>query len=600
MLDDETRELILGFKEEAAENLEAVSSALNDWVNGDKTELINIIFRGIHSVKGASGMFDFSDLANYAHKFENLLDKMRKDSALLESADVSFLHLCNDQMQNLLDLSIDNALGGDPTSGLYDDQALLQLKMMENLLGSPNTSAEQSKESMEIEDLVAAMNEEQERPLEMANGFNPVEVAPVVEAKEAKEAKEKPTKETSKGTADDVMRIDRKLIDKTFNLSGELLVAANSLEVLIRKVDGAQNEAFRELKGSIEKVGFLARQVQRNLMSARMVAIKTVLGKIPRIVRDLSAKLGKKVELEFKGEDTQVDKAISEQLIDPLVHLVRNSLDHGLETPADRLSLGKPDAGTLEISAKFDSGVILIEISDDGRGINRDIVFQKAAEKGLVRPEDRSTLSDRQILELLFAPGFSTAAVISDVSGRGVGLDVVRSNVSAFGGQVMVESEFGKWTKFTLALPLTTGIKEALVVKSSNQIFAIPIEQVLETVKVNPEMIFDVASKPTIKYRGEMIGYTHLQNLTGEFVESERYFLKAVRRNLPTALIFRNESQKLAVVVDEIVSKQQILLKPIPAAFKNNPIFQASSYLSNGEAILILDVINYMASRNAA
>jgi two-component system chemotaxis sensor kinase CheA len=542
--DAEMREIMEGFLTESKDALTIVSSALEGWDKTNRIEIVKVVFRGVHSVKGGSGMFNFTEVAGFAHKFESVLAILRNGSVDDDTIEASFLLECTDQLMSLLEQSVAMALSTGVVSS--------------DLIASPD------------------LNDR----LDFLLGKAP-EPTKKIKTPEAASVAETPKPETS--AVDDTMRIDRKAVDRIFNLSGELLVASNNLQVSRQApIDQGQ------LNKAVDKVTSLAKQLQTNILGIRMVPVRQAFQKIPRIAREISRKLDKKIDLHFEGEETRLDKSLCEMMTDPLVHLIRNAIDHGLESTQERILKSKPEAGKIVVAARFESGKVVINISDDGRGIDQDAIFQKAVKLGWVKPEQRSSFTSDQIYDFLFKPGFSTAEKISDVSGRGVGLDVVRTNVMQMGGDVSIQSQLGVGTNFLLALPLTTGIKESLIVVSDETMFAVPIEQVLETVKIKKSDFLKVAGKNALRCRDEIIGVKFLSELlemnhTDNSLESDGI-----------ALIFKSSDQKIAIIVEQIQSKQQVLLKPIPKGFKTNSLVQAFTYLANGEAILILDPLNYM------
>lgn len=563
-VDAETRELIEGFLLEGTDNLNMVAQSLETWQansgeadGGKKDEIIKEIFRGVHSVKGAAGMFSFTELAEFAHKFESVLDQIRNGEISTRNVDLDLLVECTDRLLRLLEVSCSQALANGELRSVFNEGDVTTLQRLNVVLESKTQQQELHEPPAQAHDAAPA-----------------AESAPAAR------------------TSDDSMRIDRRAIDKIFNLSGELLVASNNLELMKKRIAGANLADSAQILETIDKVTFLSKQLQNNIMSARMVSVKTVFQKIPRIAREISKKLEKKIELQFTGEDTRIDKAIAEQLMDPIVHLLRNAMDHGLETTAERIVKGKSESGNIHVSARFDSGVVLIQIQDDGRGIDPNIILSKAIAKGLAKEEDRQRLTTQQIYDFLFQAGFSTAEKLSDISGRGVGLDVVRTNLLSLGGKIGIESGVGTGTTFTLALPLTTGIKDSLIVEAGGELYAVPIEQVLETVKIPRSSLFSIAGRSAMRFREEIIGVKSLAEIL-DIKQSEK---PCVPSEMVTALVFGNSEQKLGLIVSEIASKQQVLLKPIPASFRNNPMIQASTYLANGEAILILDPISYISS----
>lgn len=598
--DEETLELIQGFLEEARDNLQSVQDVLQVWREAgqageeDFLQNINAVFRGVHSIKGAAGMFGFNSLSDYAHRFENLLDQVRKDGVLSTKLDVAFFLEATDLLYILLESSCGGYLEKNPDFDLMSSETREMLLQIEARLSGDSPHEQKSVKGLSSEPEVAEIEAEAVKVLEhtaeelntdLALNKEPSHQPKVVEKGRANE------KDRAKKT-DETMRVDRLLVDRVFNLTGEMLVASNNLESFKKEVSQSQLAGAHEILAGIDHVAQLASQLQQNVLNMRMVSIKTVFQKIPRIARETAKKIDKQIDIRFSGEETEIDKVISEQLTDPLTHLIRNAVDHGVETPDVRRAKGKPDHGTLHVGASFESGKVKIVIQDDGGGIDQERIFNKAKERGLVGDRERESFAASEIFDFLFHAGFSTAEKVSDISGRGVGLDVVRSNVLSMGGSVHIESQLHKGTTFSLFLPLTTGIKETLITETSNERFAIPIEQIVETLRLQAKEFFGVGAQKAIKYRGEIIGVQDL----GEVLDLNK---RVEDDKDATVLVFKNGDFKLGLRVDRIVSKQQVLLKPLPKSLLTNSLISAATYLSNGDAILILDPVNYMATHLA-
>ena len=594
--DEETLELIQGFLEEARDNLQSVQDVLQAWkvaepsAESDFLDHINAVFRGVHSIKGAAGMFGFQSLGDYAHRFENLLDLVRKEGANSAQLDVDFFLEATDQLFILLESSCGAYLEKNPLFDQMNDEAKRLLTEIESRLTGEGCQkdSETVREDLVMDDRTVehpsgqlVLNESQ---LDEGRDEQPPSSSPAQAIKSADKEKEKNKK------TEETMRVDRGLVDRVFNLAGEMLVASNNLESFKKEIGSSSLAGGHEILAGIDHVAQLASQLQQGVLNMRMVSVKSVFQKIPRIARETAKKVNKLIDIKFSGEETEIDKIISEQLTDPLTHLIRNAVDHGIETPDARKAKGKNPTGTLHVAASFESGKVKIMIQDDGGGIDPDRIFLKAQERGLIGDRDRDSFSNGEIFDFLFHAGFSTAEKLSDISGRGVGLDVVRSNVVALGGSIQIDSQLGLGTSFALFLPLTTGIKETLITEAANERFAIPIEQIVETLRLQPKDFFGVGAQRAIKYRGEIIGVQDLSEVL-ELDQSDSDSRDA------TVLVFKNGDLKLGLRVDRIVSKQQVLLKPLPKSLLTNSLISAATYLSNGDAILILDPASYMGSQ---
>lgn len=365
------------------------------------------------------------------------------------------------------------------------------------------------------------------------------------------------------------VKVEASKLDILIDLVGELVIAGAAASLSIKQNDlGAVAEAN-------ESVTVLVERIRDASLTLRMVAIGEVFQRFPRVVRDISKELGKDIELLVTGAETELDKSMVEKLADPLMHIVRNAMDHGIETGEQRLACGKTARGALRLNAYHESGSIVIEVSDDGRGLDRARILAKALEKGLVQPDQE--LSDREVFRLIFEPGFSTAAQITNLSGRGVGMDVVRRNIEQLRGEVEVLSQFGLGTTVRIRLPLTLAIIDGFQVKVADEVFVLPLDQVIECIdlgeQLDPNDLFNL--------RGEALPYVHLRELFG---------LPAASGQRESLVVLQFGSQRAGVVVDQLVGESQAVIKPLGHIFARNKILSGSTILGDGSVALILDV----------
>lgn len=379
------------------------------------------------------------------------------------------------------------------------------------------------------------------------------------------------------------IRVDLDRVDRLVNQVSEMVIAQSMVVQDISSALGPR--AALELQG-LEDLALRIRHLQEGVMAIRMQPVKSVFSRMPRVVRDLSAKLGKKIELEMRGETTEVDKTVIEELGDPLTHMIRNSLDHGIESPEERLAAGKPEQGTITLSAEHRSGRILIQVSDDGRGIDRDRVLEKARERGVV--VEGQTLTPEEIDELIFHPGFSTAKEVSEVSGRGVGMDVVRRNILALGGRTTVESEKGKGTTFTLTLPLTLAILDGMLISVGTQKYILPLTAIIETVRPEPGSVRKLTDGLEVMHiRGEVLRLVHL---------SQVFDVKGAEIEPTRALVILVElasGKKMGIVVDELLGQQQVVIKSMEENYKVIPGVSGATILGDGMVALIIDIDSF-------
>lgn len=388
------------------------------------------------------------------------------------------------------------------------------------------------------------------------------------------------------------IRVDLDKIDRLVNMVGELVITQ---AMLGQQASGFTVESHPELIQGLQELSHHTRELQESVMAIRAQPVKALFSKAPRLVRDLSTKLSKQARLVMSGENTEVDKTVIEQLSDPLTHLIRNALDHGIETPEERMAVGKPAEGTIHLAAEHRSGRIFIEIQDDGRGINRQRVLAKALEKGLVEPGQQ--LTDEQIDMLIFAPGFSTAAELSDVSGRGVGMDVVRKNIQDVGGRVVVQSTPGAGSRFILSLPLTLAVMDGMLVQVGGQRYVLPLTNIVESLRPTPQQarsLVDVGEVLTI--RGEYINLMALHAIFG--IDNA---ITDPTKGL-VVVVETEGGERVGLLVDELLGQQQVVIKSLDSNFRPVHGISAATILGDGRVALILDVsaLRQMGATSAA
>ena len=383
-----------------------------------------------------------------------------------------------------------------------------------------------------------------------------------------------------------VLKVDESKIDRLMNLIGEFVVAKNSLAYLAQKADAVYGvpELSKELKAQYSVLNRISEEMQDAIMQVRMVPVSTVFQRFPRLVRDLSKKLGKKVKLIIEGEETEADKNVIEALADPLIHIIRNSLDHGIEPPEERVAKGKPEIGTIILRAKQEADQVVIEVIDDGRGIDPEKVKLKAYEKGLISEEQFEKMKDTEALNLIFLPGFSTKDVASDLSGRGVGMDVVKTTVERFGGSVSVKSTLDQGTVITLSLPLSMAVSHVMIIESAGEKFGIPMENVVETVRVSKKEIQTIKGKMTTVLRNKVvplfclndlldIDQPHLTNEDGEYA----------------VLVLSVKGELVGVIVDRFHETADIILKPFTGFLAGLRLFSGTAIMGDGSVLLIIN-----------
>jgi len=372
------------------------------------------------------------------------------------------------------------------------------------------------------------------------------------------------------------IRVPTEKIDLLINLVGELVITQ---AMLAQQAGGLDPAICEKLLAGLGQLDRNTRQLQESVMSIRMLPMDFVFSRFPRLVHDLAAKLGKQIRLDTIGADTELDKSVIEKIADPLTHLVRNSLDHGIETPEERIAAGKPAEGSITLKASHRGGNIVIEIIDDGRGLNRSKILAKARSNGL---DVSDAMSDGEVNQLIFAPGFSTAEVVTDVSGRGVGMDVVKKNILALNGQVDLASKPGQGTHITIRLPLTLAILDGMSIGVGNEVFIVPLASVVESLQAKTEDVRTVGGAGrVVRVRNEMVPLMALHDLVQLPINT------APEHNL--FILIESEGRKLALAVDELLGQQQVVVKSLESNYRRVPYMSGATILGDGRVALILD-----------
>jgi len=582
-MDELTREFLI----ESQEGLDRMERCLTDLeTRPQDAALLGEIFRSVHTIKGTTGFLGFTRLEGLAHRGENLLGLLR-DGKVLASRGVitGLLHLL-DGLRAILKF-----IETDGNEGAGDDAALIEeLEVLHAPAGSaaavsiplPGPSAREAGPAS-----IAALKPVAEPArIDSASPVSPVQ-SPAPPPAPEPAAEQLPASDTGKprtqpgaGTAESTLRVDVTLLNRMMNLVGELVLTRN--QVLQAT---AADPRMTLLSCRLDMV---TADLRESVMKARMQPVSNIFSKMPRMVRDLSQSLGRRVRLEMEGQETELDKSLLEAIKDPLTHALRNSLDHGIEPPETRRAAGKNPEGLLKLRAVQEGSHVVIEISDDGAGIAIDKVRDKAIERGLITPDRAAHLGERELLQLIFLPGFSTAAKVTNVSGRGVGMDVVRTNVEKIGGKVELDSHAGKGTTVRLRIPLTLAIIPALIVRSLNQSFALPQGALSELVHISPERagtaIEWIESAPLYRLRGRLLPLVFL----GRLLEPSRAcHLSPDRDNFIAVL--DADGRRFGLVVDGLADPEEIVVKPLSAVLKDIGLYSGATVLGNAELALILD-----------
>jgi two-component system chemotaxis sensor kinase CheA len=624
-------EFVQYFRDETEELLQSIDSDLLRLeryvdVGSIDIEIVNALFRGLHTVKGSAGMLDFKDVQELAHKLENLFDLLRKDRMPLSEACINLLFEGRDFLTDLVHAAVGE---GDAPSGVpefiarLDAHASVYESTAVAIEGKrPDADAEHLEATGSVDDAaVLAFEAEIERLLAAASAAPPaaaqaVPVAPaeaaavpsaaqstpVTPAPPARPAAAAPAAKPAAGgtpAKNQTIRVDIDRLDMLLNLVGELVInrtrisdIANTLARTISDA-GQQTDVGGLAKDLAESSALLARttnEIQESIMKVRMVPIGTVFERFPRMVRDLAKARKKEVTLELNGGDTDLDKTIVDEVGEPLMHLVRNCIDHGIEDPQAREAGGKPRTGLLQLNAYHEGNQVIVEIVDDGGGIPIDKVRAKAIKQGLLNESDRPT--DREIMELIFAPGFSTAEQITDISGRGVGMEIVKKNITRLNGIFEVDSELGKGTKFTIKLPLTLAIIQALLVRVADELYSIPLDAVIESQRIDAADLRTVHGGEVITLRGQVVPLIRV----GEF-----FGLGNPRDPVKVMIVIVGlQGRQVGLVVDSFQGEQEIVIKPLSDVIGVIPGISGATILGNGSISLILDVHSLVTTAHNA
>jgi len=420
----------------------------------------------------------------------------------------------------------------------------------------------------------------------------------VFEKSEEKDLPDASIKKTipRKEIVEKTIRVPEAKLDELMNLVGELVINRSTFYSIMRRIEEGEEvyKLSQEIKEAAQTMRRITTELQMTVTELHMHPIKTLFGRFPRLVRDLSREKGKKINLKISGEETRLDKMMIEKMTDPLIHLVRNAIDHGIETPEEREAKGKDPCGTVKLSALQEGESVIIQIEDDGRGMDPEFLREMAVKKGILTEERARLLSKKECLELIFLPGFSTATRITDLSGRGVGMDVVKDTVKKLNGEIEINTQLGKGTKFVIKLPLTLAITNVLLVETEKQFFAIPLSSIKETIKISRDDINYVFNEKVTVLRGKLLGVVDLRDLLNinTRTNSRKWF---------SIVVIQAEGKEVGLIVDKLHSQEEIVIKPLEGIVANTPGISGATILGDGKVIPILDavkLIQMVAHRN--
>ena len=633
------------FFQESAEHLAEMEAGLLRLDQGTfDPELLNAVFRAAHSIKGASGMFGLEDVSRFTHALENLLDRLRSGGISVTAKLTDLLLRSNDLLRELLAAASSSAPAPARMQAVLEELYAMQRAedspseppRVRQSDREPEQSAPESRRQaycvyfrpagdifaqvmdpllilrdlakigestgieLDLKTLPALGDLDPERcylawklRLETANGVEEIrdifafvedgaEIRVEVEESKtgppAQAAPVAPVAAVQAAPRDASIRVATSKVDKLVDLVGELVIAQSMAHEIVHNFSGIR---LAELQEAVAQMERHIRELQERVMSVRMLPIGHIFGRFPRLVRDLSIQLSKNVRLEMAGEDTELDKGVVEQMSDPLTHLIRNSIDHGIEPGEERVRNGKPEQGRIRLEAFHQAGSVLVEISDDGRGLDAGRIRRKAIERGLIGESD--ALAEAQICDLIFSAGFSTAEKVSDLSGRGVGLDVVRRNVEALNGSVTLAAQQGKGTRVRIQLPLTLAILDGLSVRVGRETYVLPLVAISESIRPTVEQVKTIAGRgEVVMVRREALPLLRLHRLfeiPTEVVDPCRGL----------TVIVEHASHRFALLVDELLGQQQVVIKSLEAHYRKVEGVLGATILGDGRAALILD-----------
>ena len=642
---DEFQEILQDFLIESFELIEQLDQDLVELESTpEDLDLLNRIFRVAHTVKGASSFLNFDVLTHLTHHMEDVLNRARHGEIVIDAAIMDVVLESIDLMKALLNIIRDTS----EDKGVDVEACVVRLNAITN---GENPAEVEVSEAVPVAEEPVAVEEESEEELDFANMSDddveaeiqrllderqaadkakreakiaageevpmmpdadapaqeeakaeepaaaaPTPPPPAAPAAPAPAAKATPKPEAEKKaappaatTVEQTIRVDVKRLDHLMNLIGELVLGKNRLIKINDDVEERYEgeEFLEELNQVVSIVSLVTTDLQIAVMKTRMLPIGKVFNKFPRMIRDLSRELGKKIELEISGEETELDKSIVEEIGDPLVHIIRNSCDHGVEAIDTRVAAGKSETGTIGLKAYNEGNHIVIQITDDGAGMDPDFLKAKSVEKGVISEKEADLMSDKEAFGLIFRPGFSTAAAVTNVSGRGVGMDVVKTNIEKLNGIIDIESELGKGTVMKLKIPLTLAIIQALLVGVQEEYYAIPLASVLETVRISKEEIYTVESRSVMRLREEVLSLVHIADI----FEVEHVFDTSEHAYV---VVLGLAESKIGLIVDTLVGQEEIVIKSMGEYLHGMEGIAGATIRGDGGVTLIVDVAALM------
>ena len=547
MSNNDMQDLVQDFILETEEIIEALDHDLVELeTRKNDLDLLNKIFRGAHTMKGASSFLGFDKMSGVTHHAEEILNKLRKNEISVTAEIMDILLEFVDATKHI----VSDIKNGTDSTDVTDLIKRLKLANEGKLAGTSGRASSGA-----------------EKPQPAQKNIEQVKKAAVA--------------------VEQTIRVDVSRLDSLMELVGELVLSRNRIGQISGELEKKFEGEFliEQLMETTSQIGLITTELQLAVMKTRMVPIGKVFNKFPRMVRDLCRDMGKDVDLIISGEETELDKSVVEEIGDPLIHMIRNSVDHGVEKPEVRRKRGKPDKGIVNLSAYHEGNHIVVEIKDDGAGMDAEFLKKKAIEKGVITADEAKTMDAEAAYGLVFKPGFSTAAKITDVSGRGVGMDVVKTNIEKLNGIINIESEMGHGTRFRLKLPLTLAIIQALLVDISGEIFAIPLVSVIETVRIKESEIHSFEGREVLKLRDSVLSLIRLDEIyeIQESLDEDIY-----------VVVVGLAEKRLGFIVNKLVGQEEVVIKSLGDYLSGNEGIAGATIMGDGRVRLIIDVAGVM------
>ncbi len=596
LIDPDMKEIVESFIIETKEILDKLDVDLVEMEKRpDDIDLLNSVFRHFHTIKGTSSFLGLDKLTGVTHKGEDILNKLRKAEVSLNSTIMDSLLAAYDKMKSLLysieefqneDIDVDDTVKEltDLILALENNDVKIEKKKIQK------KTKKKTGVSKKINIITPEVNEEAIPDLQ--SDFDNVEgISENIDSEskqqsEDNEVKVEKAKQDSTKKVENSIRVDVERLDELLNIVSELVLGRNRL-AQVNSEFALENEGTkfsRDLFDVTKQIDLMTNELQLVVMKTRMIKIGKVFNKFPRLVRDLSRDAKKQIDIVIKGEETELDKTLIEEINDPLVHLVRNSVDHGIENPETRKANGKNPTGTLTLSAEHEGNNIIISIQDDGKGIDPEIIKSKAVSKGLLFAEKAKELTRQEILNLIFIPGFSTAEVVTNISGRGVGMDVVKTNITKLRGIINIESTPGMGTKIVVKLPLTLAIIPGMIVKVKDQSIVIPLNTVIEVLRVHRENIYSVNQKPVIKMRDSVLPLVSVEEILYGFEDNDE------NKIWQYVVVVGIAEKSYGIKVDSLIGQKEVVIKSLGNYFGKVPGIAGSTIMGDGSVVMIVDV----------